>query len=124
MDWTAVIKRARTVAEVLDVIDEFTSSMTDDYWRAVPQALRRPVIVAEVDLERWHHGLVKQLAETNAPGKPLQELARVSLHAVARVHQIRLRLDPRDETNEGKASALPLRRPPWDPTARLPSSRK
>ena len=93
MDWTAVIRRANTVAEVLDVVDEFTSSLPDAYWNAVPEPLRRPVIVAEADLERWHHALVKHLAETPEPGKPFQELARVSLHAVARVHQIRLRLD-------------------------------
>ena len=109
MDWTAVIKRANTVAEVLDVVDEFTSSLPDSYWNALPQALQRPVIVAEVDLERWHHALVKQLAETPAPGKPLQELSRVTLHAVARVHQIRLRLDPGedDSPNDGRFSSGP-----------------
>ena len=113
MDWTAVIKRANTLAEVLDVVDEFTSSLPDSYWQAVPEPLRRPVIVAATDLERWHHALVRKLAETPAPEKPLQELSRISLHAVARIHQIRLRLDPRHDdgsTNEGKFSAPDTRR--------------
>ena len=105
MDWTAVLKRANNVAEVLDVVDEFTSSLPGSVWDTVPQPLRRPVIVAEADLERWHHAIVKHLAETPAPGKPLQELARVSLHAVARVHQIRLNL-----RDDGSSSATPLRR--------------
>ena len=107
MDWIAVIKSARTVAEVLDVIDEFTSSLSEAWWNTLPEPLRRPVIVAEADLERWHHALVKHLTETSSPSKPLQELARVSLHAVARVHQIRMRLDLHDD---GSSTAPPLRR--------------
>ena len=107
MDWTGVIRRANTVAEVVDVVDEFTSSLSDDWWKALPEPLRRPVIVAEVDLERWHHALVKHLADTPTPGKPLQELARVSLHAVARVHQIRLRLDLEEDD---PSNAAPQRR--------------
>jgi len=99
MDWTGVVRRANTIAEVLEVLDEFTSSLPEAYWQSV----------ADVDLERWHHGLVKQLAETRAPGKSLQELCRISLHAVARIHQIRLHLNPPDDssTNDNKFSAAP-----------------
>ena len=109
MDWAAVIRRASTVTEVLEVLDEFTSSLPDAYWNSVPEGLRRPAIAAEADLERWHQALVKHLAETPVPGKPLQELCRVSLHAAARVHQLRLQPDRRDDgsTNDNKFSAGP-----------------
>ena len=108
MDWTAVLRQARTVAEVLEVMDEFLSSCSDVYWHSVPESLRRPVIVTNTDLERWHHQLVKHLADTPVPGKPLQELARISLHAVARVHQVRLGIVPKGSPNdEGGYSAAP-----------------
>ena len=92
MDWAAVLRRANTVAEVIEVMDEFLSSRTDVYWQGIPESLRRPVVSSALDLERWHHALVKVLSETASPGKPLQELARVSLHGVARVQQIRLKI--------------------------------
>ena len=105
MDWTAVLRRAKTVAEVIEVMDEFLSARTDVYWQGVPESLRRPVLVSALDLERWHHALVKLLSETATPGKPLQELARISLHAVARVQQIRLRIVRDDESNDDGFSA-------------------
>ena len=105
MDWIAVLRRAKTVAEVIEVIDEFLSARTDVYWHSIPESLRRPVIVSALDLERWHHALVKVLSETSSPGKPLQELARVSLHAVARIQQIRLRIVSDAESNDDGYSA-------------------
>lgn len=105
MDWTAKLREATTIAEVIEVMDEFLSARSDVYWHSVPEPLRRPVIVSAVDLERWHHSLVKCLAETASPGKPLRELARVSLHAVARIHQIRLKIVPDNDGGDSFSAA-------------------
>lgn len=111
MDWTAVLRRAKEVAEVLEVMDEFLSSRSDVYWQGVPESLRRPVIVSALDLERWHHAVVKALSTDSSPGKPLTELAKISLHAVARIHQIRLKIvRPKNEgPDEDGYSAAPRR---------------
>ena len=93
--------------DVIEAVGEFVDSRSDVYWSGVPEALRRPQIATEVELQHWHHALVQAISKMPSPGSPMQELAVFSLRAAVRMHQIRLREARTEPSNDGGAQAAP-----------------
>ena len=77
------------------------------YWSGVPEALRRPAVTTEQQLQQWHHALVQAISKMASPGSPMQELAVLSLRAAVRLHQIRLKDEPGPSSNDGGLRAAP-----------------
>jgi len=94
MSWLKAIDEAPGIEDVLAVLDEFIDTRSDVYWMGIPEGMRHPLLRTAVDLQRWHHGLVRTIKDMPSPGTPMQELCVISLRASVRVHQIRLREEP------------------------------
>jgi len=109
-DWLRELDAASTHEAVLQVVEEFVASRSDIYWSGVPAELRHPAIASEQELQQWHHALVQAISNMPSPGSPMQELAVFSLRAAVRVHQIRLREEPRESSNDGVSGAGAPRR--------------
>ena len=101
MDGFKALDAATTSEQVIQVVEEFLESRSVIYWTGVPEALRRPAIADESQLQQWHHALVKAISNMPSPGSPMQELAVFSLRAAVRMHQIRLREGRDSPSNEG-----------------------
>ena len=101
MDALKALDAATTSDQVIQVVEDFVESRSDVYWTGVPEALRRPAIANESQLQQWHHALVQAISKMPSPGSPMQELAVFSLRAAVRIHQIRLREDRDSPSNEG-----------------------
>jgi hypothetical protein len=99
-----------TVEAVLEVVDDFVASRSDVYWSGVPALLRSPKLGSEEALQQWHHALVQAISGMASPGTPMQELAVFSLRAAVRIHQIKLRSEPRPSSNDKEFSAAPFAR--------------
>lgn len=95
---------ARSAGEVLEVVEDFLAGRSESYWEEIPEALREPALVTEEDLARWHHALVRAIADMESPAPPMKELCALSLRATVRVHQIRLQ-HTRGGSNETEFSA-------------------
>ena len=105
MSWLKAIDDARSVEDVLAVLDEFIESRSDVYWMGVPEGMRHPLLRTAEDLQHWHHALVGAIKDMPSPGTPMQELCVISLRAAVRVHQIRLREDPGGSSNDREFKA-------------------
>lgn len=110
-DSLKALDAATTIEQVIQVVEDFVDSRSDVYWAGVPEALRRPVIANEFQLQQWHHALVQAISKMPSPGSPMQELAVFSLRAAVRIHQIRLRED-RSPSNDGGLDAARAAPPP------------
>lgn len=110
MNWMKALDDAHRVDEVLVVVGDFIDTRSDVYWAGIPVDLRRDSIASEDELQRWHHGLVRAIKDMPSPGTPMQELCVFSLRAAVRVHQIRLKKEPGDSSNERDFSAAAGRR--------------
>ena len=112
-DWLRELDAASSLEGVLAVVEEFIANRSDVYWSGVPEELRRPAIATEQELQQWHHALVQAISKMSSPGSPMQELAVLSLRAAVRLHQIRLREQPEEPSNDGglrAANVISLRR--------------
>jgi hypothetical protein len=107
-DWLKALDAATTVEQVIELVDDFVESRSDVYWAGVPEALRRPAITTEAQVEQWHHALVQAISKMPSPGSPMQELAVFSLRAAVRFHQIRLR-EERSPSNDGSLEGRAIR---------------
>lgn len=92
------------------MVEEFVAARSDVYWCGVPEALRRPAITTEHQLQQWHHALVQAISAMPTPGSPMQELAVFSLRAAVRLHQIRLKEHVAPSPGEGSLGAAPAPR--------------
>ena len=101
MDWLKALDAATMNEQVIQVVEDFVESRSDVYWTGVPEALRRPEIASEQQLQQWHHALVQAISKMPSPGSPMQELAVFSLRAAVRIHQIRLREDRSSSNDSG-----------------------
>ena len=101
MDWLKALDAATMNEQVIKVVQDFVESRSDVYWTGVPEALRRPEIASEQQLQQWHHALVQAISKMPSPGSPMQELAVFSLRAAVRIHQIRLREDRSSSNDSG-----------------------
>ena len=90
---------------MIEVVEDFSASRSDVYWSGVPEALRRPRIATDAQLEQWHHALVQAISKMPSPGSPMQELAVLSLRAAVRMHQIRLGKERPQSSNDGGLQA-------------------
>ena len=103
---------ARSVDEVLEVIEDFLTARSDVYWTGVPGALRNPDLASAERLQQWHHALVQAISQMGSPGTPMQELAVFSLRAAVRIHQLDLKEEPHAPSNDkdfSAATVTPLR---------------
>ena len=108
-DWLKGLDAATTIEQAIQVVEDFVESRSDVYWAGVPEALRRPRIANEAQLQQWHHALVQAISMMPSPGSPMQELAVFSLRAAVRIHQIHLREERAKPSNEGGFDASPGR---------------
>lgn len=113
VNWMKALDEARTVAEVLEIVEEFLARRSDVYWAGVPQPLREPSIASVEDLQAWHHNLVRTISDMASPGTPMQELCVFSLRATVRVHQIGLKEEgpPKGSSNDREFSAAAMQMP-------------
>ncbi|HYC36113.1 MAG TPA: hypothetical protein VEC19_06805 [Usitatibacter sp.] len=107
MNWLRALEQAQTVDAVLEVVNEFLSQHSDDFWSWVPRASRPERIGQEDELHRWHRDLVQQLTQAKSPNVRMQDVCVFFVRASVRVHQIRERSVSPRPSNDGQVSTAP-----------------
>ena len=110
MNWVKEIEVARSVEDVLELVNEFLTEQTEAFWTRVPKGVRPPSVETEEELHTWHHRMVHELMLARHTSMELQDLCVVFVRASVRVHQIALREAGPGSSSNDDLSFAPVRR--------------
>ena len=102
MNWIKMVEQASTIETLLDVVNDYILQQPDEHWSWIPRGARPKLVASEEELHLRHHGFALELAAATNPNFRMQDLAVFFLRASARAHQIHIKAETSNPSNENQ----------------------